>query len=63
MLKPKSHEDVRSSQKVTEIENEMLEKLSGETAKVEGQDRTFPQDFSASGGGKGGGGSGATIES
>lgn len=63
MSKPNSQDDVRRSENVTAIEKEMLERLSGESEKTESQERTFPEDFSASGDGKGGGGSTATIES
>lgn len=63
MAKPEKKEDVRNSVDVAAIQSELLDDLTAEQPESKDSKSSFPKDFSASGSGKGGGGSDATIES
>lgn len=56
------NDNARQSEPVSKFENEILENLTAAPKDQKTSDKVFPADFSASGTGKGGGGSSASIE-
>lgn len=58
MSEPKPKQDVRCSNTVNDIGNQLLANLTQQSDSTLPVSDSFPKDFSASGNGKGGGGSG-----